>query len=208
MAALAILVPCVWSQAVVRVEFEKFYRAALRELVRGDDLDAAALEHVRQALVPRNIGTSGLWDKNSAAVKLTEALKQGDVTLRHNDGRFEIRVTPRTEIQPETLQQASVEFVDSLSTVIRRLSIMDQLGQGRSFAIEQDQLQAYLKDTVKVSDHEQVAKSFDSKFKVEGMILQEPATLWRIYGGELRAGWALLLLLCHGGRLGRLLSAG
>lgn len=38
-------------------------------------------------------------------------------------------------------------------------------------------------NTAGVTDHEQVAKSFDSRFRVEVKTLEQPATLWRIYGG-------------------------
>jgi hypothetical protein len=180
---LAVFAPPIWSQFVARAEFQRFHRAALREILRKENLDPAAVERVRKVLEPRSLSTNRLWDKNRAAVRLTEVLKQGDLGLKHDNGLFEVRRKPPVDVHPELFERTSLEFVDSLSSVIRRLSILDRLGPGRSTTIEQGQLQAYLMNSVKVTDHEQVAKSFDSKLRVEVKTLQQPTTLWRIYGG-------------------------
>lgn len=126
---LALFAPPIWSQFVARAEFERFHRAALSEIVRKGNLDPAVVERVRKSLQPGRMGTSGLWDKNRAAVRLTEVLKQGDLSLKHDNGLFEVRRKP-IHVQPEILARTNLEFVDSLSSVIRRLSILDQLGPG------------------------------------------------------------------------------
>jgi hypothetical protein len=180
LSVVAVFAPPIWSQFIERGEFQRFHREALREIVRKENLDPAAEERVRKALEPRSISKDRLWDKNRAAVRLTELQKRGDLGLKHDNGLFEVRRKPPLDVHPDL---TSLQFVDSLSSVIRRLSILDQLGPGRSSPIEQGQLQAYLMNTVKVTDHEQVAKSFDSKFRVEVKTLQQPTTLWRIYGG-------------------------
>ena len=180
---LAVFAPPVWSQFVPRVEFERFHRAALREIIRKDYFDPEAVERVRKALEPRRIGTNQLWDKNRAAVRLGEVLRLRDLSLKNENGLFELRRQLPVDVHPKLFEQTSLDFVESLSSVIRRLSILDQLGPGRSSTIEQGQLPFYLMNTVKVTDHEQVAKSFDSKFRVEVKTLQQPTTLWRIYGG-------------------------
>jgi hypothetical protein len=183
---LATFAPPIWSQFVERAEFQRFHQDALREIIRKRNLDPAAVERVRKALEPGSLGTNRLWDKNRAAASLTEELKRGDLDLKRDQGTFEVRRKPRLELPPGQFAQTSMDFVDSLSSVIRRLSILDQLGPGRSSPIEQGQLPAYLRDRMKVTDYEQVAKSFDPKLRVDAKTFQEPMTLWRIYGGESR----------------------
>ena len=135
---LIVFAPPIWSQFVERAEFQRFHQDALREIIRKRNLDPAAAERVRKALQP-GVGTDGLWDKNRAG------------------GRFEVRRQLRVDPQPELFARSSQDFVDSLSSIIRRLSILDQIGPGPTSSIGQAQLQAYLRDTMKVTDYEQVA---------------------------------------------------
>lgn len=193
---LAVFAPPIWSQRVARAEFQKYHRDALREIIRKENHNPGVLKpgslnrnaegRITEVLKQWDFGLkldNGLWDKNRAAVRLTEAQKQGDFGLKLDNGLFEVLRKPPVDFHLEVFERTSLEFVDSLSSVIRRLSILDQLGPGRSSTIEQGQLQAYLRNTVKVTDHEQVAKSFDSKLRVEVKTLQQPTKLWRIYGG-------------------------
>ena len=180
---LAVFAPPIWSQFIARAEFERFHRAAMEEVLRKKNLDPGAAESIRKALAPNRIGTNGIWDKERAAARLTEIQKRGDLGLKHENGLFELSRKPLVSVHPELLQRTSLEFVDSLSSVIRRMSVLDQLGPGRSTIIGQDQLQPYLMNTMRVPDHEPVAKSFDPKFRVEVKTLDQPMTLWRIYGG-------------------------
>jgi hypothetical protein len=185
---VAVFAPPIWSQVLARAEFAKFHRAALEEIVRKPDLDPEAVARVSKRLEPGRLNRH--WDGDVAASRLTEAQKRGDFGLKldNKTNLFELhRTAPAVlHLDPSQLdlsQQTSLEFVGSLSSVIRRMSILDQLGPGGSSVIETDRLDAYLKNTMNVEDHEQVAKSFDSKFRVEVKTLQEPTTLWRIYGG-------------------------
>ena len=178
---LAVFGPLIWSQRIERAEFEKFHQDALKEIVRNKNLDPAVVESVRKGFQLQP-GTDPLLDKNRAAASLTEELKRRDLRLKRDNGVFEVRRKP-LNIPPELFARTSQDFVDSLSSVIRRLSILDQLGPGRSSPVEQSQLSTYLRDTMKVTDYEQVAKSFDPRLRVEARTIQEPKTLWRIYGG-------------------------
>ena len=176
---LAVFAPLIWSQRVEPAEFQKFHQDALREIFRTQNLDPAVVQSVRKAFQP---GSDRLLDKSRAAASLTEELKRRDLGLKRDNGAFEVHLAPR-DGRLDLSARTSLDFVDSLSSVIRRLSILDQLGPGRSSPIEQDQLPAYLRDSMKVTDYEQVAKSFAPGSRVEVLTFPEPKTLWRIYGG-------------------------
>jgi hypothetical protein len=181
---LAVLALPISSQILARAEFQRYHRAALDEILRRENLDRETMERVRKTLEPRRISTNGHWDGDGAANRLTRALKRGDFGLKRDHNVFELDGMPiSVDLQNHLSRAMSLEFVGSLSSVIRRMRILDQLGSGGSSVIEPDRLDTYLKNTMNVTDHEQVAKSFDSNLTIEVKTLQEPTTLWRIYGG-------------------------
>ena len=180
---LAVLAPSIRSQKLLPREVDVHLRPAIEELNRTRGLDRATLEHVREAFH----SSDGTWNKERVTNRLAAAIARKEFGLSSDRKGFKILQKPATDPNPRLVLRTSGRFVESVSSVIRRLSILEEIGPGTSTKLGQDQLRVYLKDTVKVTDYQQVTEAFHPDLIAEAVTLKEPKTLLRLYGGKVQA---------------------
>jgi hypothetical protein len=138
---------------------------------------AAPLRHIFE-------GQAGpVADKTQATNRAAEVLSRAQLSLVRNGTYFQ--VVPRSVDSPagEAAAQTRADFVDSVWSVTRRLSVLDQMGPHTARSLDGQQLREYLRNSGKVRDYEQVADSFKPSLKAEVITFQQPTTLLRLYGG-------------------------
>jgi len=85
------------------------------------------------------------------------------------------------------LAQTRGALVDAVYSVVRRSSILKEIGPAASRPLDHSQLRDYLKEIANVPDYDQVTESFDPAFKTEVVTFDKPTKLWRLYGGTSNA---------------------
>jgi hypothetical protein len=174
--------PSISGQAPRIEEVKAHFQESIREAARKQHADPAAIGRLEAAF----FGTGEDWDKKSAADRLADGMRQQEFGLAFEKGSFEILNEPLKNSDAELFLGTSSLFVDSVSSVIRRYSVLDEIGPVVSKELNHNQLRAYLKDTMKVPDYVAVTNSFDPAFRAEVVTFKEPTTLLRLYGGESR----------------------
>jgi hypothetical protein len=183
LAILLVVTPLV-GQVLERSVVETHLPRAIEEVVRKRNLDPRTLDRVKRTLLPRDITT---WNKDQATGRLAEAMKRKDFFLTQESDGFKIHLTLPEDLDPTVAQRTSGNFVDSLSSVIRRYQVLDEIGRPKSTDLDHEELRVYLRDAVKLVDYDDVTKSFDPALNVEAVTLPQETNLLRLYGGGSKA---------------------
>jgi hypothetical protein len=99
------------------------------------------------------------------------------------ENSFEILGLYPEDPKPQLQLETSRKFVDALSSVMRRLSVLEEIGPTVSRKVDAAQLWHYLGITASILDYREVAASFDPAFTTQVVTFEKPITLLRIYGG-------------------------
>jgi hypothetical protein len=99
----------------------------------------------------------------------------------------------------------SSDFVERVSAVIRRESILEEIRPATSEPLDRDQLRNCLKETTNVPDYDAVTESFHPGLPIQRITFSEPTKLLRLYGGNSHATgryyFCCLVGLTHSGSL-------
>lgn len=174
-----VVAPSICGQVPRIGEVKVHLRESMDEVFRKRHLDPVAEKRLQDAF----FSGGEIFDKQQTANSLVEAMRHQDFTLAFEKDRFELLNKPLQNFDAELLLGTSTLFVDSVSSVIRRHSVLDEIGPVVSKSLNHNQLRAYLKDTMKVPDYVAVTDSFDPAFRAEAVTFMEPTTLLRLYGG-------------------------
>src|SRR5581483_1104661 len=179
-AVLGLTARSIWSQRLGADEIGRHANTAIEELLGRRRADPDIVNRVRKnLLLPRD----GISNKEEAKTRLFDALKQHDFTLVRDGKGFEALTKPSIHLNDQIALQTSGEFVDSVWSVIRRLSILDEIGPHTSTELDHDQLREYLKKSGNVVDYGEVTDSFNPWLKTEVVTFRQQTTLLRLYGG-------------------------
>jgi hypothetical protein len=141
-------------------------------------LDVAAKERILQRLNKTVISKGPTIDARYLDLKTAEIVKSEQLLLLRDWTNLQAGSLDATALKVDV----SVR-VPSISSVIRRISIVTELGPGASEELEFDALGRYLSDTLNVPDHQSVRDSFDSSQRAEVVTLKRQTTLLRLFGG-------------------------
>jgi hypothetical protein len=166
-------------------EVRAHFNDAVHDLARRNRLDLATEHRLRDALEPGLLVSKGsLLDRQKTEKSVAHYLREGRFGLEPHGRRLEILSRPREEYGSATRELLSRELVRSFSSVIRRLSIVAELGDGSSQELDHAALGRYLKDNLRVDDYAQVQGSFDTTQAVQIVKLRSTTELLRIFGGD------------------------
>lgn len=143
-------------------------------------------KEARERLERAFLGQGSVWTKEDATSRLVDAVRRKDLDLEFERDRSHLDLEPFAD-DPASILRLSSEFVDDVSSIIRRFSVLDEIGPVTSQALDQDQLRNYLLGTGNVPDYDAFAASFDPAFRTDVVTFTQPTTLLRIYGGESKA---------------------
>jgi hypothetical protein len=184
LAVLGLSARTIWSQRLGAEEFSRHANTAIDELLDRRLADPDTVNRVRKSFL---LPGGDLSSKTQARNRLFESLKQHDFSLVRDGKGFEALPKTSVRLNDQLALKTSGEFVDSIWSVIRRLSILDNIGPHTSTELDHDQLREYLKSRSTMSDYAQVTDSFNPSLKTEVVAFQKPTTLLRLYGGTTNA---------------------
>jgi hypothetical protein len=188
-AAVGVLAP------VLRTgEVDRYLKPALEEIARRNNIDPAALERMRETLAPGLLRADGQADSEAALRSVSRGLQRNRLFPVDEGGRLKVLTEPTRTYDALTepsekhrwLKDRSLakRLIDSVSSDIRRRSILDEIGGGKSEVLTRERLIERLKASLNVPDFEQVADSFDHYVApVVAKTLEQKTTLLRLYGG-------------------------
>lgn len=199
LVSLGVVVPSIRSQTPRPEEIKSHLHEALEEILK--DIDRGQRDRVFLDLETVWNGDLPL-KKEQVASRLAEKWSREGRGLTRNDSVFEaLSGPPDDPVHAASIEQGrpsvyailepelktATALVDSLSSVMRRRSVVAEIGPTTSKELDHTQLRDYLKETASVPDYIQVADSFDPKFLAEVVIFGQPTKLFRLYGGDSNA---------------------
>jgi hypothetical protein len=190
-AALAVVSRSIWSQELRLPEVRRHLGPAIDEVFGKRSLDWATRERLRGVLFPNNqmshkLPNNEMWHKQQARDRMAAWMTQEHlIMMRDSDGLHFQKLLDDPTFRIAGLMPA--EFVASVSSIMRRRSILEKVGPVVEKTLDHTQLRDYLQGTGDVTDYIAVADSFDPAFRTEMVTFTQPTTLLRLYGGESKA---------------------
>jgi hypothetical protein len=175
------------SQTPGRIEVKTHLGPAAEEVLHEKFEDESTRKRTLQAIEDAFVFGSGPWNREEAASRVVEVLSREGLALSRDQLRFEIVPLQLGDPKPQFQLETSLAVIDAVSSVMRRHSVLEEIGPTASRLIDPAQLQDYLKETVNVPDYQEVADSFDPALAIEAVTFEKPTTLLRIYGGTSNA---------------------
>jgi hypothetical protein len=182
-AVLALTISSIHSQILERVEVDRQLPVAVSEAL-AQKPDGATTETLRRAFT---FSQDGRWDKAQTTTNLAAAVQRGELSLvrrRQTLGRISpppglVHLEPRDQAM-----QVSRDFVDRVSAIIRRNSVLEEILPATSTPLDHEELRTYLRETAKVPDYDVVADSFRPDLEVRRVTFSKPTNVLRLYGGN------------------------
>jgi len=127
--SVLVFAPSISSQEIPLNEFRNHLPAAMQEVVGKRQSDQLAVERASKVLLPPSLlPADKIWDKKLVTHGLAEAIRREDLGLTFRKKHFEFFDKPPKELDATLALKTGGLFVDSLSSVIRRMSILEEIG--------------------------------------------------------------------------------